>query len=791
MMTRKKAGNVRAALAGAGLSLAFGMAALPASGAPGSDPFDDADFGAAAACLAQKKEPCPSWPPLMKDRAELLHALFSKWYGPEHGLLPYREGIFRVLLTGQGGDLSLLERDRDYRGSPADAALQEWLAASVAAGTPPDFSIFRAMEEAGFDLVAYIEKNPKALAHVFTIPDWLGKEGGRGPAHTDRTRLDRTRSAHLALAGYLLDRGLDVARLAAGGRDGTPGLLHIAAAMDDTALLSFLGARGFSGWGRIQDSGANAADYSHVFGAAEAEAWLEGKGVRSRLKGMEAARGAGWRWMADFRDGRTVLPEAFAPGETDSSFGMFPRLDAPGYRTGRQALVAVAEHDPDDDKAAGAGIDPHLQDTMRVADGASRRFLPEGTGVVGFAANPRAPAEALRDASNHPSLLLQGLLARGAQQEDETVFSRSVGLVLDGDPWRTYQSYGARGRRGETVRNFLALNPVVHVSGGNMHGRDCARSSARAAEPDVCFRTPFGVEASARSVAVGAAERGADGRWRAAAYSSGQPTFCAPLPYKKDGTIYKGTSFTTPASAAAEAALLALHGRSPAFPAGVSHEDAILALSLTADRDVVDTRTGAVVAYERNAAGIERSARCGAGVVRPEKADALLREMVAATFNGLAKPTVLKTVEKAIDPASGVRIVKGPLTGEPEYVYEIEVPETGVVTKPYLFLAFGRRDRGAVTLVSPRGTKAVPRIGLDGSVDDDSFWGERWEKGEKLVLTVTRPLAAADGKTESAVVFRMTDTDSVFSYTADRWRGMLSGGLYARTDFSPLSPRPK
>lgn len=472
---------------------------------------------------------------------------------------------------------------------------------------------------------------------------------------------------------------------------------------------------------------------------------------------------AGFTRLLDrYGDENLRVPKDMPPYKIDDFYSPYTPLRQPDYYSGNKPIVAVTG------VTMQAQSIEHLDDTLTVVNGTVNRLSGHNSTVriQGFAANPKNPENLYTSSGLLLSpLLLNGLLENRTSAGTPVIISHSTGYSFDSmkdEKLREiYQEYQVEPYKRKSDY-FLGLNPIGHYSNGNNGNGSCAPLDEGYKE-ETCFRAPDIFRVSARAVHVGAAEQKANGDWVVHNYSDNHPSHCAALPMETDKRLFYGTSFAAPASAGTEAELFRLHGRSDRFPQGVSHEDIMLALHLTTDRNIIDERTGLREEFNENAAGIGMSVRCGAGVIRPERASEVLEQMVRAAESGRAAPTELRNHEIHVD----TKRASGTLQdyfgqGKPGYVYEIRVPETGYATKPYVNLNFDQNKKGAAYMVSPRGTATQLRPSLNGHADTDRFLGEKWQEGEVLKVITSKPLK----DTGTRAFIRTVAPESAFGYIA-------------------------
>lgn len=677
----------------------------------------------------------------------------SRWDKPSYPVLKVAsEGTlesFRYMVR-QGVDLHV--RDRDGKGV-VDHILME-----ASANRQNLEKLELVNSQRGFDIGRYLENNPDSLIEAFNI-----SLGQKDDILSNASYLRRRNDNLTRVIGYLDTQRLDFNRIVHSETKET--LAHKLAAFNNMPMFDLLERRGFRHWGRENAHGATATDYAMIYGGAASERFLRNRNVGSTLEIIRRTplTETGLDTLVDrYHGGDIRTPKSMSPRDVNELYRMYPVLRRPSYNSGNKPVVAVT------------GVTmhylsiKHLDDTVTVVNGTMNRLSGNNSTVrlMGFSANPKNPENLYTSSGSLLSpLLLTGLLENKAREGTPVILSHSVGYSFERmeneDLRKLYQAFN-NDRFERKSDYFLRLNPIGHFSNGNNGEGSCAPIES-AQDRETCFRAPDMFRVSARSVHVGAAERTRHGDWVVHDYSDSQPTYCAGLPYQRSERLFYGTSFAAPASAGVEAELFSLHGRSPNFPQGVSHEDIMLALHLTADRNIIDERTGLRERFNENAAGVGMSERCGAGVIRPDRANDLLEEMVRATERGQARPTEYRNHEVQVEtqrPGRGAQQVSFDNGRQQGYVYEIRVPETGYATKPYIHLNFEQNNKGEAYMISPRGTATNLRPSVRGHADTDSFWGERWEAGEVIRLVTSRPLK--DDGTRAFI--RLAPPDSAFGH---------------------------
>lgn len=263
-------------------------------------------------------------------------------------------------------------------------------------------------------------------------------------------------------------------------------------------------------------------------------------------------------------------------------------------------------------------------------------------------------------------------------------------------------------------------------------------------------------------VHVGAAAKDAQGNWNVEGYSSANsPTFLGRVAPDKKALWNKnlapealtGTSIAAPDVSGLLAALNRRYG------AYLTREQILYAIIATCDRvDHVNayaeqiggklwqkTPARKALQYVANAAGLHYNPEyAGFGLIRPQKADALLAQMVQLTQANSATITVPVEERKKI---SIPNIDEQPIDERGNYVYEISMP-SGIALKTTLDLEFAEKY-GAVSVISPSGTR--------------------------LPLTMSKRPPAADGKKD---LFSLSTTHG--------WAGEPLEGVWRIESSEPL-----
>jgi ankyrin repeat protein len=612
----------------------------------------------------------------------------------------------------------------------------------------------------GYEIGEHVNSKPAALIESFDISYNQGEVVASNDLYFKGVNKN-----YLNAIKYLDQNGAEVKSL--NHPVTRENLAHKAAAFNNVELLTYLESKGVN-FLASNDQGATALDYAIIYRATEAQKFLRQRGVSSLLESVvkEDINKNIDNLVAQYASGNVRHPRVMSSQEIQDNYSMFPTLKAPNYQNSRRPVVVITG--VTNQKSAAI---KHLDDTVDVVNGTIHKLSSgsSNTKLMGFKTNPTNREDLYIRArwSNDPTLLMIGFYENKNPVSGNVIGSHSVNHTFE---WFTkeslreyYQKYG--GARISTKEDyFLKLNPVIHLSNGNNGESSCTKVDI-ADKVETCFKGPRVFRYSSGAVHVGAAEKLPDGSWLVHRYSDHKPTYCAALPYEGKDDLFLGTSFSAPASAAIEAELTRLHGRSSGLKSGVIHEDILLALQMSADKDITDQRSGLKLTFNKNAAGIGFSKRCGPGVINAQKASLILEQMVLATRSGLASPTEIKLHNVNMNTSRPGKIAAKHIAGKgQEYIYELTVPEDGYITRPYALLEFEYENKGSAVFKSPRGTLSFVRPSIAGHTDTDEFIGEFWRKGEKMQIITTKPLKIKD---DMRTIIRMAAPDSAFAYAIE------------------------
>lgn len=364
----------------------------------------------------------------------------------------------------------------------------------------------------------------------------------------------------------------------------------------------------------------------------------------------------------------------------------------------------------------------HVYNTSYVAHGVMRRVDPDYdhkmTNLISARMRISESDEydftpVLEYSYHHPVVVSESVVSVPAKGYDYTKYYQTISWA--------YPQY---------LRALDIDTEYVHYnSAGNARDHQCITVDS----VDFCVQDGNISRQSENIVRVGAVTKRGDG-YKVHDFSAERPTFCAVMP-KRGGDQLSGTSFSAPAAAAVERRLLDIFGRSAALPDGVVHDDVLMALMLTAQKnDLYDERSGKDVTPKLMPGGLMMDDRCGAGVIHPQAAANLLADMVFfARYDQKTQPTEMAQHSLMVVPSIGM--------GESgEYKYFVEVPEDGVLTTLRAGLYFPIDHRGAVKVQFGDEVPLVLDMSASGLSTDFRFAGRAVKAHDIITITTTRSL---------------------------------------------------
>lgn len=321
---------------------------------------------------------------------------------------------------------------------------------------------------------------------------------------------------------------------------------------------------------------------------------------------------------------------------------------------------------------------------------------------------------------------------------DYTIVSESVRVAPVGT-YRYEQMYADSIVTPKNV-DFTLLDTVMdnvfYTPAGNDFPDDCIMVDGH----DFCLQDKDPVRHAMDLVRVGAAYIGAvegeESHNYVASYSGQNPTFCAYLPFY-EGAPLRGTSFSTPAAAAVEQRLADDFARSAAYPNGASHDDIVFALMATASHhDLRDPRDGSMIETFKNIAGLEMSARCGAGVIQPQAAADLLAQMAKWVARDVSVTPSVARLDKNIMQMANVREVDG------RYHYKLRFDQSGILLNFRTGVFFHGGDKGAAQIKIGDAPPVTLDLSAVGIASEFRFVGHRFAEGEEVTIITTQPMGA-------------------------------------------------
>ncbi|MCB9990528.1 MAG: hypothetical protein H6867_03990 [Rhodospirillales bacterium] len=402
-----------------------------------------------------------------------------------------------------------------------------------------------------------------------------------------------------------------------------------------------------------------------------------------------------------------------------SDFNTFPSLHYTANPIGENKLspVLIIAEQTRESPAGGA----HIEDTSRVAMGVSRALGdPEWARIISIAQNPTSYQAGPLD------FVLQ------YNFDDYVIVSQSIELVTDnGGALTSYNKYS----------NFYPpyldtvddKNYIHYNSAGNEGTKPCLSVDG----VDFCLQHSSPDYHSMTNVRVGAARHSKADRIVVEDYSEMRPAFCALLP-KKNGEFYSGTSFTSPAAASVEKKLAGVFARSATMPYGMTHEDILMALMMTAQpHGMIDEATSKITPVFYNAAGLAMNDRCGAGVIDPQRAEKLLYQMTLwSLYMPGITPSAPQTVRLTFDKSDIVTRHDNRIT------YRMTVPRDGIITQVRAGIPFETStDKGAALIEIGTDKPRALDLSPSGLTTDFRFAGQQLKTGDTIRITVTKPLA--------------------------------------------------
>ncbi len=411
-----------------------------------------------------------------------------------------------------------------------------------------------------------------------------------------------------------------------------------------------------------------------------------------------------------------------------SHFDMYTPISYTSYGLPDNAIsptLLVAEH-----PTLNWGSAAHHKNTSHVALGVDIAITESGTNqsnsknIIGIAES------AIGYSDNHLTTLLNN------NNDDYLIVSSSMGTR-----WGAYEygyNYDLDDLYRMDKRNFVyynsagneGLDPIVTVDGITFSSQDSGAYFH--------YR---------KMVRVGAVEYKDKDTYAHRPYSNLRPTFCAALPFAERGSHFQGTSFTAPAAAAIERNLADKFARSAAFPEGVTHDDILMALMLTAKKELLNNEKDTVEdsffnfgksSYAEiftNVAGIEMTNECGAGVIQPQRAADLLNQMVKWTKeNANINPT-----EPFVDRQ---RLVKANPTKQGKfYEYEATVSKNGILTSFRAGIPYKYGARGAAMIQINNQEPLILDLSSSGLTNEFRLAGQEFKAGDKIKILSTKPLS--------------------------------------------------